>query len=205
MSQLDSLSHELQSTQLPLKHGTRVPFDDLRLLVVRLFEGATLLNIVDAPAVDAAEKAGEGAEINIEIGASFDQTFYQPVRFTARVAALKEGVFKNVVAGNTGLSYRMGGAAVLECGSLSVLAMRNGVVQWDPELYRSVGLEPASARLVQVKSPAAFRHAYSPLAEEIMVLDAPGHCSPNFEVFPWKRVRRPLFPLDDIQSTPWRS
>ena len=98
----------------------------------------------------------------------------------------------------------MDGAAVLQCGAISVLAMRQPVVQWDPTMYRCMGLDPTVARIVQVKSPAAFRHAYGPIAEDIFSLDTPGLCSPNFQVFPWKRVRRPLFPLDDIQSDePW--
>ena len=187
--------------------GSGAPGDSTVLLKALLdakFDQPALLNIVDAPAVDAATRAGVGATLDIEIGATYDRRFYQPVHISARVAALEEGTFSNETAGNTGLSYRMGGAAVLQCGSLSVLAMRQGVVQWDPAMYRCAGLDPELARVVQVKSPAAFRHAYGPLAEDIMVLDAPGLCSPNFHLFPWKRVRRPLFPLDDIQSAnPW--
>ena len=189
--------------------GSGAPGDSTVLLKALLdagFDQPALLNIVDAPAVDAAQKAGVGEVLDIEIGATFDQRFYQPLHISARVAAVEEGVFKNESSGNTGLSYHMDGVAVLQCGSMSVVAMRQGVVQWDPALYRCVGLDPASVRVVQVKSPAAFRHAYGPLAEDILVLNAPGHCSPNFQLFPWKRVRRPLFPLDDIQSaTPWLS
>ena len=176
----------------------------LKALLDAGFTQPAILNIVDEPAVDAAEEAGVGADVNIQIGATFDQRFYKPVRISARVAALAEGNFQNETAGNTGITYRMGGAAVLQCGSISILAMRKAVTQWDPALYRCVGLDPTSARVLHVKSPAAFRHAFGPLAEDMLVLDAPGLCSPNFMLFPWKRVRRPLVPLDEIESdTPW--
>jgi microcystin degradation protein MlrC len=78
--------------------------------------------------------------------------------------------------------------------------MERPVIQWDPELYRSQGLEPAEAWIVVAKSPAAFRAAYESLAGEILVLDAPGVCSPNLLTFPWKRVPRPMYPFDAMSD-----
>jgi microcystin degradation protein MlrC len=75
--------------------------------------------------------------------------------------------------------------------------------QWDPEFYRSVGLEPRDAQAVVVKSPAAFRANYEPFAAEVLILDAPGLCSPNLRSYPFRNVRRPLYPLDDFQG--WRA
>jgi len=68
--------------------------------------------------------------------------------------------------------------------------------QWDPELYRSVGLEPQDAQIVVVKSPAAFRAAYAPFAAAILIVDATGVASPNLRALPFRHVRRPLYPLD---------
>jgi len=36
-----------------------------------------------------------------------------------------------------------------------------------------------------------------------MILDAPGVCSPNLRALPYRRVRRPLYPLDDFDD--WRT
>ena len=35
-----------------------------------------------------------------------------------------------------------------------------------------------------------------------MILDAPGVCSPNLRSLPFQRVKRPLYPLDEIED--WR-
>jgi len=78
--------------------------------------------------------------------------------------------------------------------------MEQPVIQWDPELYRCLGLEPADARIVAVKSPAAFRAAYAPVAADILVLDVPGVCSPNLRSFPWKRISHPMFPFDESED-----
>jgi len=97
---------------------------------------------------------------------------------------------------------RMGRTAVLERGSLRVVVMEHGVTQWDPELYRSLGLEPKDARIVQVKSPAAFRAAYADIADEIILLDTPGAASPKLTSLAWQRLSRPIYPLDDLEHTP---
>ncbi|MBT3602416.1 MAG: hypothetical protein HN521_05045, partial [Candidatus Latescibacteria bacterium] len=74
---------------------------------------------------------------------------------------------------------------------------------WDPELYRSQGLDPATSTLSAVKSPAAFRAAYESFAEKVLILDAPGVCSPNLSAFPWNRINRPIYPLDIIEEETW--
>ena len=178
----------------------------LRALLDAGFRRPALLNIVDAAAVDAAEAAGIGEEVRLSIGASLDRTFYQPVPIAARVAGLAPGRFRHETAANTGFPFDLGGVAVLEVGSISIMATRLAVVQWDPEMYRCAGLEPTAFRVVQVKSPGGFRNAYGPLADRIFIVDLPGLCSPDFSLFPWKLVRRPIFPLDDIRTPePWRA
>jgi len=95
-----------------------------------------------------------------------------------------------------GVVHRMGLAAVLSIGAVRIVVMSRGVTQWDPQLYRSLGLEPSDARITQVKSPAAFRAAYEGLYDEIIIVDAPGAASPNLTALPWRRLGRPIYPLD---------
>jgi len=70
------------------------------------------------------------------------------------------------------------------------------VSQWDPELYRSLGEEPADARAVQVKSPAAFRAAYGEIMDEAIIVASPGPSTPYLTSLPWRHIRRPLYPFD---------
>ena len=91
---------------------------------------------------------------------------------------------------------------MLDIGWIALVVMERPVIQWDPELYRSLGLELEDAQIVVVKSPATFRAAYGPIAAEIMVVDAPGVCSPNLRALPYQKVCRPLYPLDDPHD--WR-
>jgi microcystin degradation protein MlrC len=161
-----------------------------------------LLNIVDGPAVEAMVRAGVGAEIALSVGATFSSEFYRPLNVTGRVRLISDGDFVQKGPGFHGQVLHRGRTAVLQIGRIFLVAMERAVRQWDPELYRSVGLEPRDAQIVVVKSPAGFRAAYAPLAEEALILDAPGVCSPNLRALPYRHIRRPVHPLDEIED--WR-
>ena len=49
-----------------------------------------------------------------------------------------------------------------------------------------------------VKSSIHYRAAFEPLASRIIEVDAPGLCSGDLSVFPYERIRRPIFPLVDM-------
>jgi len=174
----------------------------LELLIAARPAHTCLHNIVDPAAVAAMFDAGAGAEQTLSIGAGSGVPFYRPIEVTGRVRRLSDGDFVNKGLGFQGVTFRRGRTAVFEIGQLALVVMERPVIQWDPELYRSLGLEPRDARIVIVKSPAAFRAAYEPLAAEVAVIDAPGVCSPNLRALPFTHARRPLFPLDEVAT--WR-
>ncbi len=159
-------------------------------------------NIVDPEAVAQMVEAGVDQEVTLKLGAKFSPTLYQPLTVTGRVKLISDGEFVQKGRGFQGAVVQRGLTGVLQVGRIYLVVMERACRQWDPELYRSLGLEPRDAQIVVVKSPAAFRAAYEPFAAEIIIIDAPGVCSPNLRSFPFKRVRRPLFPLDAFED--WR-
>ncbi len=180
---------------------------DSTVMLERLLAAAPLqpcyLNIVDAAAVDTLVSAGVGCDVSLTVGATSGCPLYRPVDLTGRVRLIAGGDFINRGPGFQGRTTRMGRTVVLDIGQAALVVMERPVIQWDPELYRSLGLELRAAQIVVVKSPAAFRAAYGPVAAEVMVVDAPGVCSPDLRALPYKKVRRPLYPLDDPSD--WRS
>jgi microcystin degradation protein MlrC len=53
------------------------------------------------------------------------------------------------------------------------------------------------ARIVVVKSPAAFRAAYADITQKAYLVDAPGASSANFDSLGFDRIQRPMYPFDD--------
>jgi microcystin degradation protein MlrC len=161
------------------------------------------LNVVDPQAVEEMIRAGVGQQVTLRVGAKFAPAFYRAVEVTGHVKSISDGDFVQKGPGFHGAVCHRGRTGVLRVGHIYLVVMERPVRQWDPELYRSVGLEPCDAQIVLVKSPAAFRAAYAPLAAAILLIDAPGVCSPNLRSFPFKRVCRPVYPLDEFED--WRT
>jgi microcystin degradation protein MlrC len=174
------------------------------LLRVAPIAPTALLNVVDPWAVDAAIKAGVGSEITVPVGGRLAKSFFKPVSFSGKVKTISDGVFRFEGPGMRGVTQRMGRAVVLEQGGIRLVVMERAVSQWDPQLYRSLNEDPAQARIVQVKSPAAFRAAYGPLAAEILLVRAPGAASSDFASLPWREIGRPIYPLDAKAKYPPR-
>lgn len=174
----------------------------LRELLDRQIDVPAYLNLVDPPAVAEAVAAGVSNDVELTLGGKLAPKFFQPVRLQGRVRAIGDGRFRHEGPGYKGVEFSMGRAAVIVAGLVHVVVMERPVLQWDPQLYRSLGLEPRNAKIVVVKSPAAFRAAYGPFAAEIIMVDTPGAASANLLSMPWERLGRPIYPLDDLQD--WR-
>lgn len=150
----------------------------------------------DAESAGAAIAAGLGSTVTLQVGGKLDNVFNQPVELTGTVEFAGPATFRFGGAGYTGVEQDMGPSAVVRSENVYVLIVSNSVMTVDPELYRAAGLEPKDAQIVVVKSHIQFRGAYDPFCSRIIMLDSPGMSSDHIESLPWKKIPRPIFPLD---------
>jgi microcystin degradation protein MlrC len=154
--------------------------------------------VVDPAAAAACHAAGEGADIALDIGHRVDPRWGRPTHLEGKVARLSDGRFRYSGGIFGGTEASMGPSAVIEIGPLSLLVMSRSTYDWADEQYRSVGLDPASAKWVEAKNMMNFRKAYGAVMRAAFVLDAPGPTPPDMRALPFTRARRPWFPLDEI-------
>ena len=88
--------------------------------------------------------------------------------------------------------------AVLDVNDVKLILVSQRRQALDPEMIRFVGIDPLAEKILVVKSSIHYRAAFEPIARAILEVDAPGLSSSNLERFPFARVRRPIFPLDDL-------
>lgn len=167
----------------------------LRGLLESPVPGRSLLMMVDPEAVAACAAAGVRAEVTLDVGGKLAPAFSQPVQVTGVVKTLHDGRYTMKLPA---IPADRGRTAVLEIGEISLVLFERPVYTWDEEFYRTVGLFPREAKVVQVKSPGGFRPIYEPFAKLILEIDAPGPTDSNLARLPYRRVSRPLFPLDDM-------
>ncbi len=167
-----------------------------RLLALGVAERC-LVSVVDPPAVAAAFAAGVGGEVNTTVGGRLDPRYSTPVPIRGRVRLLFDGDFVFTGSEFTGTAGHMGRTAVIQVGSIAILAMERPVMTIDPAYYRAAGLEPREAKIVVVKSALQFRDNYGPFARAMWVVDTPGASTANLSRLTWHKIPRPLYPFDD--------
>ena len=155
----------------------------------------------DQPAVTLAWELRPGARIETVVGGTIDKRFRRPCPLAGVIRSLSDGHFPFKGAFR-GMHAHMGRTAVVETGNISVILSENGVFMFDPEVYRSQGIEPTDKKIVVAKSATQFRSDYGPFAAGIFMVDTPGISSPNLKTLPYQRVSRPIYPLDPVEFRP---
>ena len=173
----------------------------LRALIESDAQDAVIV-LADPEAVSQAVDAGTGAAIDIWIGGKSDHWHGEPVRVKGIVEHLSDGRFttsgKDHFANIYGRTVEMGQCARLRCDGITILLTERKTPPGDLEQLRSQGIYPEAQRIIVVKSAIAFRGAYEPIAGEIIEVNTPGLCAASLDKFLYQKLRRPLFPLDEL-------
>jgi microcystin degradation protein MlrC len=172
----------------------------LRALLETGFTDSALLTLTDPEAAAASHSAGVGGEVTIAVGGKLAPGFFSPVTVTGRVQTLTDGKY---VCELPPTPIDVGRAAVLQVGGISLALSERPAPTIDQEIYRHLGLEPRTAKIVQVKSPGGFRAVYGPFAAGIFEIDTPGPTDSELTRLPFRKIRRPLWPFDPELSAPW--
>jgi microcystin degradation protein MlrC len=183
--------------------------DALRaMLAAGVQEGAVVL--ADPAAVATCWAAGVGAEVALSVGGKVDRWHGEPVEVAGTVQALSEGTFEcelpdNHFASFYGNTIRMGRTAWLRVGGVNIVLTERKTPPFDLAQLRGVGVIPEQQKLIAVKSAVAYRAAYLPIAAGVIEMDTAGLCSANLARFPYRHLRRPIFPLDELEPSPERA
>jgi microcystin degradation protein MlrC len=161
---------------------------------------AAIGTIYDPGTVQQATKAGVGAMIDVELGGHTDESMGKPVKASALVRMLSDGVFRNDGPMNAGVESNMGPTAVLRIDGIDVVTISNRIQTTDLQVFLSQGIDPRAKDVLVVKSVQHFRAAYAPIAREIVLVDSGGICSPDIERLKFKKLRRPIWPFDGVND-----
>jgi microcystin degradation protein MlrC len=186
--------------------GGGSPGDGTFLLRELLAAGAqdAVVVLADPQVVEQAAQAGIGAEISVSVGGKVDSWHGEPVSVRGVVELLSDGRFttggKDHFANIYGTAVEMGRCARLRVGGVTLLLTERKTPPGDLAQLRSQGITPEAQKIIVVKSTIAFRGAYEPIAAQIIEVDTPGLCATSLQNFPYQKLCRPRFPLDDVDD-----
>jgi microcystin degradation protein MlrC len=153
--------------------------------------------MTDAEVARQAHEAGVGATIAIRLGGKSDDLHGDPLETTAYVKCLTDGRFRYTTPMGAGAVERLGLMARLVIGNVDVLVASVRSQTLDAEVFLLHGIDVTRYRIVALKSTQHFRAGFAHLAGTIIRCDPPGITTSNLAQLPYRRVRRPIWPLDD--------
>ncbi|MDP9363047.1 MAG: MlrC C-terminal domain-containing protein, partial [Chloroflexota bacterium] len=169
----------------------------LRALLAADQPGTCFGFVADPETAAQAHAAGEGAEIDVRLGAKTDDLHGTPIEARARVERLTDGRFRYSTPMGAGRQADLGPMARLRIGNVDVLVSSVRTQTLDAEVFALHGIDVTKQRVVALKSHQHFRAGFEPIAGTIIRADPPGLTTSNLAQLPYRRVRRPLWPLDD--------
>jgi microcystin degradation protein MlrC len=179
------------------------PGDGTVLLAALLRAGAegSIVTLTDPEAVGLARRAGPGAAIELSVGGKTDRLHGDPVRVFATVLRVGSGDFSYKGSYMTNRRVTAGEAALLDAGGIRILVRERKVMPFDRQEIEVLGVDAAACRIIVVKSALAWKAAYGGLARAAILADTPGVCTARLETLPYRKLRRPVAPLD--AEVPW--
>src|SRR5471030_738176 len=132
--------------------------------------------VCDANFVEAAMQAGIGAVIYVPLG-GVSGLGEGPVEAPFEVLALGSGRFTGTGPFYHGCHMDLGAMARVRCGGprgIEIVVSSKKQQAADQAMFRHVGADPAEYRTLVLKSSVHFRADFAALAEQILVVAAPG-------------------------------
>jgi microcystin degradation protein MlrC len=165
-------------------------------------QDAAAFAICDPQAVEQMKRAGIGARVTLPLGGKMDMPALglkgRPREVTGNVRRICSGLYRNEGPMARGELADMGPSAVLDTGNVEIAVISRHVEPHDIAAFRALGIEPEKKRYLMLKSRVHWRAGLGPIAKAVIECAGEGVCTSDYSTLTFRRVRRPIFPLDPL-------
>jgi len=165
----------------------------LRRMIARGIVNAAIGPLWDPVAVRIAFEAGTGARLPMRIGGKISPLSGEPLDLECTVKALVPDM---VMTGLANASMQLGDCALVEANGIDIvlITLRNQAMGTD--LFTQLGCDLAARKIIVVKSSQHFYASFSKVARHVIYAGAPGAVTLDLRTLPYRKIRRPKWPLD---------
>lgn len=177
--------------------GGGVPGDNTNLLKAMLEAGvrnAALATIWDPIAVRICHAAGEGARLGLRFGGKSCAGIGDPIDAEVEVLKVEENASQTRMQGIVSL----GPSAVIRVGGVEVILNTHRTQAFEPTIFTNLGIPATERGILVVKSTNHFYAGFRAISEDILYVECPGVYPSDYHATDYRKVRRPLWPLDDV-------
>ncbi len=165
-------------------------------------EDVAAFAIYDPEAVREMRMVGVGARITLPLGGKLAMPSLglqgKPLMVSGTVKNLSNGQFRNRGPMSKGVLMDMGPTAVLDTGRVEIVVISRQQEPNDLECFASQGIDPAAKKYLMLKSRVHWRAGFGDLAKATVECAGTGVCTSDYGVLDFRKVRRPIYPLDRI-------
>lgn len=139
--------------------------------------------------VEKAVEAGVGGTVDAYAGAAVDDRYAPPIKLSGKVEAIEHG------------DVHAETEVVVKVGSVHVIVTKKRKPYHHEADFTRLGLNPRETDIVVVKIGYLVPELYDMRADWIMAL-TPGGVDQDLERLDYRRIQRPMFPLDKDMAEP---
>lgn len=156
----------------------------LELLIEKNVEKSLIAGFYDKEAFKKCVEAGVGAEVKLSLGGKIDKINGYPIDIKAKVLKLSSE------------------AVLIRSGAVDIAVTSRRKAFTELEDYKALGIDPREYKIIVVKLGYLFSDIREIAAKAYMAY-TPGFTCLKIEKLPYRRVFRPIYPLDkDFEWSP---
>jgi microcystin degradation protein MlrC len=163
-------------------------------------DNAAAFAVYDPEAVQEAIAAGIGATVTLSVGGKLAMPQIPgdspPLEITGTVKTIASGRFRNKGPMGRGVLTDMGLSVVIDTGKVEIALISRHVEPSDLNCFYSLGIDPLQKRYVMLKSRVHWRAGLGAMAKAVVDCAGIGVCTSDYGSLTFKKVRRPIYPLD---------
>lgn len=174
----------------------------LQAVMERRLEHCVFYAIHDPRAVQAAIAAGVGQTVHVSLGGKADLASIgavnRPLPVSGIVRTISDGRFRLKGPMNARVGVDTGPTVVLEAGGVLIVVMSGYMEPCDLNCFASLGIPLDDMRYIILKSRVHWRAGFPGRVREVIECDGMGVATSDYAQLPFRKVRRPIYPIDDI-------
>lgn len=150
----------------------------------------------DPESAAACVAAGTGAEVQLQLCGKTSPQAGEPMDVTAKVVWAGDKTITVTGPLYTGAQFKLGNSAVLDLGGgvmVSLISVQWSAIDRDP--FDQFGLKPEDFDIILLRSKTHFRHIYTPMCEDILIVDTPDWGPADVTTLPYEYADRTSFPF----------
>ena len=151
--------------------------------------------LCDPLAVGICFEVGVGARLPLRLGGKLAPESGPPLDVDAEVLFLKRDAFQDQLADQR---VSIGDVAVIRTGGLEILLTTKRTGVFSPTIFTHHGITLADKQVIGLKNLYRHRDVFRPLTREQLFVATPGLCTPDWASIPFRRIPRPMWPLDEV-------